>query len=216
MGPGRLSENHPLFDEVVRHARSRPMATGRWTRATCCWSLARASTIASPATSTNSPPMPDRPRRHRRLRAQQEQARPHAICSDLKHALGRLNELLAAANFAAPDIKAWHDQISAWKRDNPFRYEASPHIQPQEAVRALFELTRGDAIITTGVGQHQMWAASITTSPSRAGSSVRSGSAPWALATPRHRRQGRLPGPAGDRHRRRRFLPDECAGTGHL
>jgi acetolactate synthase-1/2/3 large subunit len=83
----------------------------------------------------------------------------HAICSDVKPALSRLNALLAAANFTAPDIKAWHEQVAAWKRDNPFRYDTSPHIQPQEAVKVLFELTRGDAIITTGVGQHQMWAA---------------------------------------------------------
>jgi acetolactate synthase-1/2/3 large subunit len=83
----------------------------------------------------------------------------YAICSDVKHAIGRLNELMAARKFTAPDTKAWHDQIAAWKHDNPFRYEASPHIQPQEAVRTLFELTKGDAIITTGVGQHQMWAA---------------------------------------------------------
>ena len=81
------------------------------------------------------------------------------VCSDIKFALGRLNGLMAAQKFAAPDTKAWHEQIAAWKRDHPFGYEASPHIQPQEAVRVLFELTKGDAIITTGVGQHQMWAA---------------------------------------------------------
>jgi acetolactate synthase-1/2/3 large subunit len=83
----------------------------------------------------------------------------YTICSDIKHAIGRMNELMAALKFSAPDTKAWHEQIGAWKRDYPFRYEASPHIQPQEAVRTLFELTKGDAIITTGVGQHQMWAA---------------------------------------------------------
>jgi len=83
----------------------------------------------------------------------------YTICSDLKHAIGRMNELMVAQKFAAPDTKVWHGQISEWRRDNPFRYETSPHIQPQEAVRTLFELTRGEAIITTGVGQHQMWAA---------------------------------------------------------
>jgi acetolactate synthase-1/2/3 large subunit len=83
----------------------------------------------------------------------------HAICSDLKQALGRLNELLAAGNFSAPDTKAWHEQIETWKRENPFRYDDSVHIQPQEAVHVLYELTKGDAIIVTGVGQHQMWAA---------------------------------------------------------
>jgi len=81
------------------------------------------------------------------------------ITSDVKFALGRLNELLAAHKFTPPDTKAWHAQIATWKKDHPFGYEESKHIVPQEAVQALYELTKGDAIITTGVGQHQMWAA---------------------------------------------------------
>jgi acetolactate synthase-1/2/3 large subunit len=81
----------------------------------------------------------------------------HPICSDIKYALQRLNEL--GATFKAPDTAAWHAQIAQWKQDHPFGYEPSKHIQPQEAVAALYELTKGDAIITTGVGQHQMWAA---------------------------------------------------------
>jgi len=81
------------------------------------------------------------------------------VLSDIKYALGRLNQLLATQKFTPPDTRAWHDQIVAWRRDNPFRYDESRHIQPQEAVQALYELTQGDAIITTGVGQHQMWAA---------------------------------------------------------
>jgi acetolactate synthase-1/2/3 large subunit len=82
-----------------------------------------------------------------------------AVVSDVKYALGRLNELLAAAKFTPPDTSPWHAQIAKWKKDHPFSYEPSRHIQPQEAVQALYELTKGDAIITTGVGQHQMWAA---------------------------------------------------------
>ncbi len=50
-------------------------------------------------------------------------------------------------------------QVATWKKDHPFRFEKSKHIQPQEAVQTLYELTKGDAIICTGVGQHQMWAA---------------------------------------------------------
>jgi acetolactate synthase-1/2/3 large subunit len=83
----------------------------------------------------------------------------YPICSDIKYALVRLNELMAVHKFTPPDTKAWHDQIAQWKKDVPFRFEESKHIIPQEAVRALFELTKGEAIITTGVGQHQMWAA---------------------------------------------------------
>ncbi len=81
------------------------------------------------------------------------------IVSDVKHALGRLNELAKALKFSPPDTKAWHAQIATWKKEHPFRYDESKHIVPQEAVKVLYELTKGDAIITTGVGQHQMWAA---------------------------------------------------------
>ena len=80
-----------------------------------------------------------------------------AITSDIKYALTRLNEL--AAKFTPPDNQPWHAQIATWMKDHPFGYEESKHIVPQEAVKVLYELTKGDAIITTGVGQHQMWAA---------------------------------------------------------
>jgi acetolactate synthase-1/2/3 large subunit len=82
-----------------------------------------------------------------------------AIHADIKSALARLNELIAAARFSPPDTSAWQAQLAAWKRDHPFGFEPSQHIQPQEAVQVLYELTKGDAIIATGVGQHQMWAA---------------------------------------------------------
>ncbi|MEI6466210.1 MAG: biosynthetic-type acetolactate synthase large subunit [Verrucomicrobiota bacterium] len=81
------------------------------------------------------------------------------IVSDVKFALSRLSHLAKAAKFTAPDIKAWHTQVATWKKDHPFRFDEIKHIVPQEAVKALYELTKGDAIIATGVGQHQMWAA---------------------------------------------------------
>jgi acetolactate synthase-1/2/3 large subunit len=81
------------------------------------------------------------------------------IQSDLKYALGRLVELMSAGRFAAPDTGAWQGQIAQWKKEHPFSFEENTHIQPQEAVKVLYELTRGEAIIVTGVGQHQMWAA---------------------------------------------------------
>ena len=51
------------------------------------------------------------------------------------------------------------ETISGWKKDYPFKYEKGEHITSQEAVEALYEVSKGEAIITTGVGQHQMWAA---------------------------------------------------------
>lgn len=82
----------------------------------------------------------------------------YPIQSDIKYALSRMVELMDERNFQAPDLTAWHKQVAAWKEEFPFSYEDSPHILPQEAVKVLYELTDGEAIITTGVGQHQMWA----------------------------------------------------------
>jgi acetolactate synthase-1/2/3 large subunit len=90
------------------------------------------------------------------------------ILSDVKYALGRLNQMLELAGkkvvnqqdltafTAFPD---WYRQIAAWRDEFPFQYDDTPDvIQPQYAIELLWELTKGDAIITTGVGQHQMWA----------------------------------------------------------
>jgi acetolactate synthase-1/2/3 large subunit len=54
---------------------------------------------------------------------------------------------------------AWHRKLAEWKRRYPFRYDARGHVKPQEVIERLGELTDHDAIVATGVGQHQMWAA---------------------------------------------------------
>jgi len=83
----------------------------------------------------------------------------HPIVGEIKHAMGRMVELTSQINFKKPDLSPWVDQVQAWKKEYPFSYEESPHILAQEAIKVLYELTKGEAIITTGVGQHQMWAA---------------------------------------------------------
>ena len=56
--------------------------------------------------------------------------------------------------------KAWHEQIAEWKSTQPLRYEWSDDvIKPQYVVQEISNLTHGEAMIVTGVGQHQMWAA---------------------------------------------------------
>jgi acetolactate synthase-1/2/3 large subunit len=83
----------------------------------------------------------------------------YPIVSDVKHALGRMLALLQRAGFRPADLGPWHAKIAEWKRAYPFTFEAGPHILPQEAIRTLHEMTGGNAIVTTGVGQHQMWTA---------------------------------------------------------
>jgi acetolactate synthase-1/2/3 large subunit len=93
------------------------------------------------------------------------------VVSDIKYALTELNKVAKAKKYAS-----WHQQIAAWKTKYPFQYKVTEEvlesqyvrellagdvneiIMPQYAIELLDELTKGDAIITTGVGQHQMWA----------------------------------------------------------
>ena len=83
----------------------------------------------------------------------------HPIQSDIKYALKRLCELIDQRKFRKPDLTAWYATIAEWQEKYPFSYEDNKHILAQEAVQVLYEETKGEAIITTGVGQHQMWAA---------------------------------------------------------
>ncbi len=99
-----------------------------------------------------------------------------AVHGDLKDALTRLNALIARRGGIKRRFPAWHAQVAEWKQKAPFRFGLTPEIYnsdhvkdhmvgvedqvilPQMVIQELHRLTKGEAYITTGVGQHQMWA----------------------------------------------------------
>ncbi len=83
------------------------------------------------------------------------------IVGDVKHVMVDLNKELHRIKEPWDQIrKSWLKQIDAWREERPLSYEyADDVIKPQFVVEKLYEVTGGDAIIVTDVGQHQMWAA---------------------------------------------------------
>jgi acetolactate synthase-1/2/3 large subunit len=83
------------------------------------------------------------------------------IVGDAKNIVPRLT---AEYRAQAPDparLEDWWSRIRTWRERHPLRYDdsADAEIKPQYMVRALYEATGGDAIVTSDVGQHQMWTA---------------------------------------------------------
>jgi acetolactate synthase-1/2/3 large subunit len=84
------------------------------------------------------------------------------VVGDCKISLEHLNRLIDEVDLGDLDQKRkkWLDQIEDWQNTNPLAYEqGTDTIKPQFVVEKLYELTKGQAIITTEVGQNQMWAA---------------------------------------------------------
>jgi acetolactate synthase-1/2/3 large subunit len=84
------------------------------------------------------------------------------VVGDCKISLQHLNRLLAEVDLGDLNEKRknWFAQIAEWKNTRSLEYEQRQDtIKPQYVVEKLYELTKGQAIITTEVGQNQMWAA---------------------------------------------------------
>ena len=83
------------------------------------------------------------------------------VVGDCKISLEHLNQFVDQVDLGNLDEKRkpWFDQIEEWKNTNTLAYEQKEAIKPQFVVEKLYELTKGQAIITTEVGQNQMWAA---------------------------------------------------------
>ena len=84
------------------------------------------------------------------------------IVGNIKDVLLELNAFLKAAE-QKPDAKAiadWWKEIDAWRAKDCLKYKTGGEIiKPQFVVQKLWEVTKGDAFVTSDVGQHQMWAA---------------------------------------------------------
>ncbi len=80
----------------------------------------------------------------------------HSVVADINYILKSINEKL-------PSLKhtEWMEQILQWKKDYPLKQYGfkEDDVLPQDVISTLDELTNGEAIISTEVGQHQMWAA---------------------------------------------------------
>ncbi len=83
------------------------------------------------------------------------------IVGDAKNILPRLTAEYRAVADEPGRLEEWWSRIRVWQERHPLRYEDSKdsEIKPQYMIQALYEATAGDAIITSDVGQHQMWAA---------------------------------------------------------
>ena len=88
------------------------------------------------------------------------------IVGHVQSVLAEMNEVLSlelkssAEKSAKTDISAWWTQINEWRKVHGGRYEnSSLVIKPQYVIEKLWEVTKGDAYVTSDVGQHQMWAA---------------------------------------------------------
>ncbi|KRH75219.2 LOW QUALITY PROTEIN: hypothetical protein GLYMA_01G070700v4 [Glycine max] len=83
------------------------------------------------------------------------------FCVNLKLALKGINRVLESRGVAGKlDFRGWREELNEQKRRFPLSYKTfEKEISPRYAVQVLDELTNGEAIVSTGVGQHQMWAA---------------------------------------------------------
>ncbi len=83
------------------------------------------------------------------------------IVGDARNVLAKLLIEYRALGADPGRLEEWWTRIEGWREKYPLRYEDSTdsEIKPQYMVQALYEATGGDAIITSDVGQHQMWAA---------------------------------------------------------
>ncbi len=78
------------------------------------------------------------------------------VLADLQWSLTELLKIVKK-----PEIKAWQDTVKKWKAEKPIVYGKAKgeEIKPQKVIETVSQLTKGEAVVVTDVGQHQMWSA---------------------------------------------------------
>ena len=79
----------------------------------------------------------------------------------LQQMLGEVEQQVAEGARITPR-QGWHDQIAEWRQQHPFWFrEDGDIIKPQFVIHELHRLTKGQAVVASDVGQHQMWTAQL-------------------------------------------------------
>lgn len=88
------------------------------------------------------------------------------VVGDCRQSLANIREILVPRleekDWGAAHAR-WLEQLASWRVEQPLGFSREGGIKPQQVIEQLFAITRGDAIITTEVGQNQMWTAQFYT-----------------------------------------------------
>ena len=84
------------------------------------------------------------------------------IVGDVKGVIEKISNRIIDKKLKPQNVDKWWDEINEWRKKDSFKYtQGDDVIKPQFVIDRLYDITKGDAFITSDVGQHQMWAAQL-------------------------------------------------------